>query len=134
MNTKIFSGLKKNIETSDHEIIDLDSKLDLMINEIIIGNKFRDLSQISTVITIDNFIPIEIKDKLISIYSTLINKRIMIEIDIPNIEEDKFQLFKAIPIPTPHNNYFIVMEPSSKYFLLNTDNLQYIPLDEEEKL
>lgn len=182
LNNKTFSSLKENVETLDQEIVNLSSKLDLVINEMVLNNKFRDIAQIATLITLEHIeiskelmtvlqnsidgkisaiipfkslndslqiiaheldntqkLPIDIKEeslyhiyKITSVRSTLINKKIMIEMSIPILEKDEFKLFKAIPIPIPFDNYFIIMEPSSKYFLLNSDNLQYIPLEEDE--
>lgn len=182
LNNRTFSDLKKNVEVLDQEIVTLSSKLDLAINEMILNNKFRDVAQIATLITLEHTeiskelmtllqnsidgkisgiipfkslknclqiisnkldhtqkLPIDIKNesiyhiyKIISVRSTLINKRIMIEISIPILEKNQFHLFKAIPIPTLFNDYFIILEPTSKYFLLNTDRLEYLPLDEDE--
>lgn len=118
----------------------LQNSLDGKISNLVPVKTIReDLKKISLLLTKRQKLPIDINQentyhlyKVMTVRSTLINKKMLIEIGIPIVEDEKFKLFKAIPIPTSIFNNLVILQPNSKYFLANIENLEYIPLDEEE--
>lgn len=70
--------------------------------------------------------------KTASIHSVLKNNLVIIEIGLPIIEMEEFDIFRAIPVPTRVNNSFVTIMPSSNMFISNNEKTQYIPLSEQE--
>lgn len=100
----------------------------------------ENLAKINSVLTSDKSLPIEFSDryyydifKILKTQYSITGNNLIIEICIPIVEKRNFKLFKAIPVPTIVNFDMILIEPESKYFLIN-DHVQYIiPLSDDEK-
>lgn len=59
-------------------------------------------------------------------------RNIIFDMKIPLLHTEEFQIFKLIPVPTPHNNTFIWIEPSTEYLIINLKRDQYYPINEPE--
>lgn len=70
--------------------------------------------------------------KTATLRANMINKRILIEINIPILETDAYKLIKAIPIPITIQKTTVIMKPTSEYFLFNSEKSHYIPLQNDE--
>lgn len=70
--------------------------------------------------------------KTASIHSILRNNLVLIEISLPILELEEFEIYRAIPIPTKVNDKYVTILPSSDLFITNTEKTQYIPLSEQE--
>lgn len=70
--------------------------------------------------------------KTVAIKATMLNKRILVEVNVPILERDEYKLIKTIPIPIRVQDTTMIIKPNSEYFLFNAEKMHYIPLPEEE--
>lgn len=56
--------------------------------------------------------------KLMSTKTRVLNSKIMIEIKIPLINSEQFQIFNLVPIPTNHNDNLVSIIPSATYLAI----------------
>lgn len=65
------------------------------------------------------------------------NNKIVFVLQIPLVSDDKFTVYKNIPLPTPHNESqfktFALIKPSNTYTALSDDRMHYAMLDNLEK-
>lgn len=66
------------------------------------------------------------------IRTSLHNKRVLIELSIPILDREIFQIYEAIPIPSKLGNGLGTLKVTSQWFLTNTDKTKYIPISQEE--
>lgn len=64
--------------------------------------------------------------------ATLLNKKILIKINIPIIERDELILYRTVPIPTAVDDKLIIILPTTKYFLFNNNKREITPINYEE--
>lgn len=64
--------------------------------------------------------------------ATLYKRKILITLDIPIVDRDELSLYKTIPIPTEINQKLIIIIPTMKYFLLNTNKREITPITHDE--
>lgn len=70
--------------------------------------------------------------KTATIHSILRNNIVIIEIGLPILELEEFDIFRSIPIPTKVEQNYVTILPSSNMFITNTEKTQYIPLSDQE--
>lgn len=70
--------------------------------------------------------------KMAKLRSTLIGHKILIEIGIPLVKKENYELIKPVPIPININEATIILKPNNKYFLWNDEKTYFIPLEENE--
>lgn len=95
-----------------------------------------ELKNINKLLPINKKLPIDTENddiykilNALSIRTNLIKNRIIIEIQIPIVFNTEYQLFKSIPIPTQVNDKLIIIKPDQKYFLIDTNHTEIIPLE-----
>lgn len=64
--------------------------------------------------------------------ATLYKKKILITLDIPIVDREELSLYKTIPIPTEVGEKLIIIIPTMKYFLLNTNKREITPITHDE--
>lgn len=64
--------------------------------------------------------------------ATLTNKKIIIILEIPIVDRDELTLYKTIPIPTEVDKKLVIIVPTLKYFLLNTNKREITPINHDE--
>lgn len=99
----------------------------------------QSLRTIELSLSSDKELPITIgKDNLFNIFkvtnlkTTLHKDRILMELTIPIIDREKFQIFRAIPIPSEFGDQFAIIKPTSDLFLTNTERSKYIAFAEND--
>lgn len=70
--------------------------------------------------------------KFSSIRSTLFAQKLMVEVNIPIAEKERYFLFKAIPIPMRVINVNVITTVYSTFFLLNWERTKYIPMSMQQ--
>lgn len=68
--------------------------------------------------------------KLISTRARVLESKIIIELSIPLINMEQFQLFNLVSIPTTQHNHSVVLTPSTKYLAITLDRSKYWVMDE----
>lgn len=98
-----------------------------------------DLRSIETYLEEDERLPIHLDNenihhlfKVITAKSNMIGRKMIMEISIPIITTEIFQLIKPIPIPSKNGNIMFTIQPQYPYFLLDIEHMRYVPLEEEE--
>lgn len=64
--------------------------------------------------------------------SVLHRQRILMEVEIPIVEYERMHLYKAIPIPMKWNMSLVIPSVYSTYFLMNTEQSKYIPMNQRQ--
>lgn len=108
--------------------------------ELLPASKLQEnLREINYALDTDKQLPINIDTeniyeifKISQIKTTIINNRLLIIATIPIINTVKYDLFRAIPIPTRVNDEAVTMHLSSEYFLINKPESHLIPITREE--
>lgn len=78
------------------------------------------------------------KSELLQIYALLsttarvTKNNIIVDIRIPLIVNEYYQLFKIIPIPTEHENELVIIKPSTDYLAVTLHREKYFPMTYEE--
>lgn len=68
--------------------------------------------------------------KIISTRARVMKSKIIIEVSIPLINVEQFQLFNLVPITTTQNNHSVSIKPSAKYLATTLDRGKYWIMDE----
>lgn len=99
----------------------------------------QDLKAIAATLNSNQKLPIEILHEDIlhifrftEIRTTLYEKILFMEIDMPIAERDDFQLFKVTPVPIRLQHNTIIIKTTANYFLISSDGRKYIPMDQRE--
>lgn len=105
--------------------------------ELLPASKLQEnLREINYALDTDKQLPINIDTENIyeisQIKTTIINNRLLIIATIPIINTVKYDLFRAIPIPTRVNDEAVTMHLSSEYFLINKPESHLIRITREE--
>lgn len=106
------------------------------ITDLLPVNKFlEDLKSINYALQAGKHLPIDLSTeniyelfKIMTVKTTVINNRLLIAIAIPITNTIKYDLYRAIPIPTRVNDGVVVIQPSTEYFLTNLKEDHFIPL------
>lgn len=118
----------------------LTNTISTKITELIPVNMFQDhLRDISFNLAIEKKLPIDVERdnvyelfNIISIKSTVVDKKLMMIISIPIINEISYDLYRTVPIPTEHDKEAIIIQPSTEHILVNKAASQYIPITPNE--
>lgn len=70
--------------------------------------------------------------KIISAKTRVTKEKIIIEINIPLVSGEKYQLFRVIPLPTRHDGKTVEIQPSSQYLSITLDRNKYWLLNDFE--
>lgn len=66
--------------------------------------------------------------KTISITGTIIDKKLLIEVNIPIVDRNLFTLYKITPLPMRNANNIIVFDLTNQYFLVHNATRMFIPM------
>lgn len=101
----------------------------------------EDIQRIQEALPADEALPIHIrKEPANNIFAytrmraSKIDEKVLIEISIPIVSRMEYRLLKATPIPFEINGYSMIVQPQTKYFLLDRDETRYIALNERDML
>lgn len=99
----------------------------------------QDLKEIEKMLPNHQKLPINIyKENPLSIFkytstrTSIFNKRLYIEIAIPKVDNEIYNLFKIIPIPIRVDDFLLIIIPSMDYVLIDENHKSFIPLTCEE--
>lgn len=70
--------------------------------------------------------------RIITAKANLVDRNMILQISVPILTTDSFQLIKTIPIPTKSGTITFVIQPTYPYFLLDIEHMRYIPMEEDE--
>lgn len=98
-----------------------------------------DLSTIEKMLPNNQRLPIDIqRDNPLSIFNyittktSIHEKRLYIELTIPKVDNEIYNLFKIIPIPVYQNNYIMIIIPTMEYVLIDESQKSFIPVSTKE--
>lgn len=110
-----------------------------IMNVITIKMFKEHLKEIQDGIQINQHLPFDPKEdsiydilKILKIKSALYNKRILIEIQVPVVENSEFTLYRNIPVPSLINKKLIILNMKNQFFLLDATNGKYIPMNQND--
>lgn len=113
-----------------------DEKMAHLIDESELKN---DLSQIKNNLTHDRALPISLGKnhpyklfKYTKVRSALIGNKLIMELKIPVVEENKFILHKVVPIPIKMKNHTLLLREINEYVLIDTMNSEFMPIKNDE--
>lgn len=99
----------------------------------------EELKHISTALKNSQKLPIDpFTDDVFRIYSlsriqsTMYNRKILIELQIPITEREEFTLFKAIPVPVKTPYGLMIATITNTFFLLNSEHTKFIALSDKQ--
>lgn len=70
--------------------------------------------------------------QIVSIRGTIVNKRLILELDIPMISKNQLHLYKIIPLPIRKQNNIIAINLKENMFLVDNITKTYIPVRTQE--
>lgn len=99
----------------------------------------KDLMTIENMLPSNQKLPIDIRrENPLSIFNFITTKtsihakKLYIEMTIPRVDKDNYNLFKIIPIPIFINNYIMIIIPSMEYVLIDEGQKSFTPLSSKE--
>lgn len=99
----------------------------------------KDLIMIEDMLPDNQKLPIDVRRenplsifKYITIKTSTHEQKLYIEMTIPKVDRENYNLFKIIPIPIFINNYIMVIIPSMEYVLIDEGKKSFIPLSNKE--
>lgn len=108
--------------------------------EIVPGKDLKkQLKQLTPMLKITQQFPIDIENqdvteltKYVKFSGATIDRKIIIEIQIPILEREQLNLMKTTTIPFMLEGQRAIMAPGSEYFLVNGEQTRFIPLTHHE--
>lgn len=98
-----------------------------------------DLLEIESTLTNNQKLPINIhRDNPFGIFNfittrtSIYNESLYIELTIPKIDKETYNLFKIIPIPIYKDGYILIIIPSTEYVLIDENQSSFTPLSNKE--
>lgn len=64
--------------------------------------------------------------------ATLFKNKMLIEINIPKVDRETYNIYEIIPIPFKYDNISSIIVPTMTHVLINMDSTDYIPVTESE--
>lgn len=99
----------------------------------------EELNRISNSLRITQRLPINtISENALHIFkfskisSSLFDRKLMMEIEIPLAEREEFSLYKATPVPVVTKSGPLIAAPYSAYFLLNSETTKYVKMTQNQ--
>lgn len=121
------------LEKSNHKFI---------TNLVSFDDLYTDLMYIQYSLEDNQRLPINIKNqddpihilKFSTIKSSLYGNKLLIEINLPIIERQRYSLYEIIPIPINDNDRTLIITSTLRYVLINDIKEEYIPIKNDEYL
>lgn len=113
----ILNPLIVSRQTMSEQLLNVQNNLPKQLSLPKIGNNHIDLATIS---------------KLAQTKTRLTNGKIIIEIRLPLISTEDYQLYHLIPVPTKVDDHYLFIQPAHDYLIVNLLRERYTSLDANE--
>lgn len=70
--------------------------------------------------------------EIVSIQGSIIDKRLLVEITIPILKKENYQVYNIVVLPLNHENKTVILDTESRTYLVNNISRNYIPMSKED--